>query len=516
MSIPALDVAFWRDVSLGLSLEHVYTPVNDATIAAAEVDFAPCFAAMDRLEAGDIANPDEQRRVGHYWLRAPDRAPDGLGPLIRDTVDRCRSLAMEIHRERQLRTVLVLGIGGSALGPQFVSDALGEPQDAMRVCFIDNTDPDGMARILGPLDLEETLTLCISKSGGTAETRNALIETEAAYARAGVSFAERAIAITGEGSVLWHHATAWRARLPMWDWVGGRTSVTSAVGLLPMFLQGIDADALLDGAAAMDEVTRQPSVHANPAARLALLWHHLAPAAGHPTPHVRRAMVMLPYRDRLVLLSRYLQQLVMESIGKERDLAGAIVHQGLTVYGNKGSTDQHAYVQQLRDGPDDHFVTFVAVEDDGDHEAVEVDPGVDSGDYLQGFRLGTRKALAERGHPSFTLGLARLDAFHIGALIALYERAVGLYAARIGVNAYHQPGVEAGKKAAGEVIAAKGALLGVLDTAGATASELATRAGLADMDTAWSLLTRLAANRRGVQVEPGATPGLDRFSRMGE
>ena len=497
----------WRDLSLGVWLDVSRAGIDHAVLAEEGAAFAPAFEAMVALEAGAVANPDEGRRVGHYWLRDPDRAPDGLGESIRATRDACRALAGQIHKERALRTALVLGIGGSALGPQFIADALAEPDDSMRLVFIDNTDPDGMARVLGPLDLEENLVVCISKSGTTPETRNVLIETRAAYDRAGVPFAPRAVAVTGEGSKLWEEASDWRARLPMWDWVGGRTSLCSAVGLVPMFLQGIDADAFLDGAAAMDAATRVPDLAQNPAALLALAWHHLGRGRGD------RAMVVLPYRDRLLLLSRYLQQLVMESLGKERDLAGLVVHQGLTVYGNKGSTDQHAYIQQLRDGRDDFFATFLGVLDDGYHGAVEVDPGFDSGDYLQGLMLGTRQALTSRGRPSVTLLLEQVDAYRLGGLVALYERAVGLYAFRVGINAYHQPGVEAGKKAATAVLALKPRLLDALAATPepATAAELAARVGVDDVESAYLLLLRLATNERGVRYVPGGDTASDRF-----
>lgn len=505
MGLERMDVLGWRSPALGVWLDLSATSLTPAELAAAEADFVGPFAAMDALEAGAIANPDEGRRVGHYWLRAPDLAPDGLGAVIVAAREAARAVAKDVHRSSELRTVLVLGIGGSALGPQFVADALAEPDDRMRVVFLDNTDPDGFARVLGPLDLDETLVVCISKSGGTAETRNALLETQAAYARAGVAFGPHAVAVTGEGSALWNVAEGWRARLPMWDWVGGRTSLASAVGLLPMFLQGIDGDAFLAGAAAMDEATRARKVARNPAAQLALAWHHLGEGRG------KRDMVVLPYRDRLLLLSRYLQQLVMESIGKERDLAGKVVHQGLTVYGNKGSTDQHAYVQQLRDGPDDYFATFVGILDDGYHGGVEVEPGLDAGDYLQGFLLGTRKALAEGQHPSLTILLSQVDAFRIGALVALYERAVGLYALRIDVNAYHQPGVEAGKKAAAVVLALKPRLLGALDDTPATVAEIAARSGVTDLEAAWYLLMRLGGNGV-VRHVPGAGPSTDRFA----
>ncbi len=505
MGLTRMDELGWRSLSMGISLDLSTTSLTAADVAAADAAFGPAFAAMAALESGEIANPDEGRQVGHYWLRAPDLAPDGKGAEITAALTAARALATAIHKEKVLRTVLVLGIGGSALGPQFVSDALNEPDDPMRVLFIDNTDPDGIARVLGPLDLDETLVVCISKSGGTAETRNALLETQAAFERSGTPFGPQAVAITGEGSALWIAAEGWRARLPMWDWVGGRTSLASAVGLFPMFLQGIDADAFLEGAAAMDAATRDTRVAHNAAALLALAWHHLGGGQGH------RAMVVLPYRDRLVLLSRYLQQLIMESIGKEKDLAGNVVHQGLTVYGNKGSTDQHAYVQQLRDGPDAFFATFLGVLDDGYHGGIEVDPGLEAGDYLQGFLLGTRRALVEKGHPCLTLLLSTVDAYRIGALVALFERAVGLYAARIGINAYHQPGVEAGKKAAGAILAMKPKLLAALDATPATVAELVVRAGVADAEAAWFLLSRLAANGV-VRGFPGAHPSSDRFA----
>ncbi|GDX78357.1 glucose-6-phosphate isomerase [Deltaproteobacteria bacterium] len=497
----------WRHLDVGMWLDFGDAPHR------APGDFSAAFAEMARLEAGAVANADEGRQVGHYWLRTPGIAPEGYGEEIVRIREVCRELAAAIHREGALRTVLVLGIGGSALGPQLVADALGEPDDRMAIRFLDNTDPDGMARTLGSLDLRETLVLCISKSGGTPETRNALIETKAAFERAELPFAPQAIAITGEGSQLWNDAADWRARVPMWDWIGGRTSVTSAVGLLPAFLQGIDVDGLLEGAAALDALTRIPDAEANPAARLAWAWYALS-GGGRNT----RAMVMLPYRDRLVLLSKYLQQLVMESVGKRLDRDGKEVHVGLTVYGNKGSTDQHAYVQQLRDGPDDHFVTFIQVLDDGWYGACDVEPGIDAGDTLQGLYLGTRRALREAGHPSITLTLHTLDAYRLGAVIALYERAVGLFAELVNVNAYHQPGVEAGKKAAAAVLTLKPKLLAALAEGPGTATELTARAGAegeSALTAAHNLLWRLAVNERGVAVTPGETAEKDIFSSRG-
>src|SRR5438094_7308576 len=168
----------------------------------------------------------------------------------------------------------------------------------------------------------------------------------------------------------------------MYDWIGGRTSVMSAVGLRPMALRGFNIDSFLSGAAAMDERTRATDTAQNAAMLLALMWYHAGNGKGE------KDMVILPYKDRLMLFSRYLQQLVMESLGKEKDLDGKVVHQGIAVYGNKGSTDQHAYVQQLRDGVNNFFVTFIEVLNDRAGKSIEVEPGATSGDFLNGFHQG--------------------------------------------------------------------------------------------------------------------------------
>jgi len=163
-------------------------------------------------------------------------------------------------------------------------------------------------------------------------------------------------------------------------------------------------------------------------------------------------MVVLPYKDRLELFSKYLQQLVMESLGKEHDLDGKAVNQGIVVLGNKGSTDQHSYVQQLRDGPNNFFATFIEVSNDGANKPFAVEPCVRSGDYLHGFYLGTRQALTEKSRESVSITVKEVTPFSVGTLIALFERAVGFYASLVNINAYHQPGVEGGKKAANKVI----------------------------------------------------------------
>jgi glucose-6-phosphate isomerase len=224
-------------------------------------------------------------------------------------------------------------------------------------------------------------------------------------------------------------------------------------------------------------------------------------------------MVVLPYKDRLVLFSRYLQQLIMESIGKRLDLQGKRVEQGLTVFGNKGSTDQHAYVQQLREGVPNFFAVFIRVlESSG--SALEVEPGVTASDYLHGFMLGTREALFENDRESITITIPRVEARTIGGLIALFERAVGLYAGLLGINAYHQPGVEAGKKAAASILNLQVRVQTALSRTPQTAEEVAGGIGAADStETIYLLLEHLAANGRA-RSEKANDPGETTFVRV--
>ncbi len=506
--------------SIDLTLDVSRMNFGDSFMKNMSPAIEAAFNDMEALEKGAIANPDEKRMVGHYWLRAAKLAPNReLTVEIETTVARAGSFAADVHEGKikpekaaKFTQVLSIGIGGSALGPMFVSDALGDPAtDKMKVHFIDNTDPDGIARTLRLIGakLSETLTLVISKSGGTPESRNGMILAASAYESAGLHFNRHAVAITGVGSHLDQQAQSqeWLARFPMWDWVGGRTSETSAVGLVPAALQGFDVDALLAGAAACDEVTRRRDVLRNPAALLALMWYHATGGKG------RKDMVVLPYKDRLLLFSRYLQQLVMESLGKRLNLKAERVDQGIAVYGNKGSTDQHAYVQQLRDGVNNFFVTFVRVLEDGG-PTVPVEPGITAGDYLHGLFLGTREALFGNDRESMTITVRRVDARTIGVLIALFERAVGFYASLVRINAYHQPGVEAGKKAAAGVLALQTKIAAVLSARPQTAAQIAAAIGSEDdAETVFSLLEHLSANGRAKQSK-GAGPISVTFSSM--
>lgn len=505
-----------RYPELCFSLDSSMMDLEPAFLESMAPKIDAAFAAMKELEAGAIANPDEGRMVGHYWLRNPMLAPsDEIRRQITEPLAALKKFADKVHTGRItppeggiFKRLLLIGIGGSALGPQLIDKALG-CKARMPIYFFDNTDPAGFDRIfatIGEKGLASTLVLIISKSGGTAETRNGMLEAKAAFEAADLDFGKHCVAITGSGSKLERYAIEhhFLARFPMEDWVGGRTSVMSTVGLVPAALQGIDVDCLLEGAAAMDCETRKPVADHNAAMRLALCWY----AAGNGKGE--KDMVVLPYKDSLVLFSKYLQQLVMESIGKKLDLDGNIVNQGIAVYGNKGSTDQHAYVQQLRDGIPNFFATFIEVRKGRNGDCIEVEPGSTSVDYLQGFLRGTRKALYESGRQSLTISISKVCPFQLGVLIALFERAVSFYATLVNVNAYHQPGVEAGKAAAAEFLETLGSVCCHITGEPKTTDQIAYEID-GDPEEVYHCLNHIAANG-DAQISLGKTPVDDTFS----
>ena len=507
---------------LGFSFDFSRMKFEESDLEGLAPRLDSAFEAMVELEKGAIANPDENRMVGHYWLRAPEMAPDPeMRASIEEAVRSIHQFTASIHdgscqgSEGPFANVLVVGIGGSALGPQFVSKALGSPsEDRIRLSFFDNTDPDGIELVLDSLrgQLGRTLVIVISKSGGTKETRNGLLEAKRAYELAGLDFAKHAVAVTGAGSQLDKVASegGWLERFPMWDWVGGRTSELSAVGLLPAALQGIDIDAFLSGARLMDEATRVCKLDENPAAMMAALWYVVGQGRGE------KNMVIVPYKDRLELFSKYLQQLVMESLGKDLNLSGEKVNQGMSVFGNKGSTDQHAYIQQLRDGRNDFFATFIEVLKDRSGDDLMVEDSITTGDFLFGFLVGTQEALTGSDRESMSIKIPQVDAQSVGALIAVFERAVGFYASLVEINAYHQPGVEAGKKAAGEVIDLQLRILSAVEngrTEGYSVLELVDLCGGEDSpEIVFRICEHLVANRPdSLRKEEGEIPFGGRY-----
>jgi len=511
----------WHDPALGFWLDTSRMALTTELLNSLKPSFDKAFGAMNALEKGGIANGDEQRQVGHYWLRAPHLAPDpsitkelqeqhqAMAAFARDVLDG----SITTPGGNAFTDVVWIGIGGSGLGPLLMVRALQQPGVGLPFHFIDNVDPEGMGCTYAHLGerLKTALVVVVSKSGSTPEPHVGMVETRHHLEQLGGQWPAQAVAITMPGSKLDRQAAAegWLQRFALHDWVGGRTSITSAVGLLPGFLAGVQMEDFLAGAAAMDRATRQPVLCRNPAGLMAASW--FAAGSGKGT----RDMVVLPYRDRLEVFSRYLQQLVMESLGKRCDRDGVVVCQGIAVYGNKGSTDQHAYVQQLRDGIDNFFVTFIEVLKDPSPSTSLEEHG-SPGDLLDGFLQGTRSALTGGGRQTITITMERLGARELGALVALFERAVGLYGELVNVNAYHQPGVEAGKKAAAAVLSLQKQVAALLDSTPRTAGEIAQAAGAEEqVERVFWILRHMAFNHHHLQVEGSwGQPQTLRFSTI--
>ena len=481
----------FTDGKSGFSINFAGMKFDSADIAALAPACEKACAGIADIEAGKIKNPDEQRKVTHFT----DRMSYPESPVFAAV----EAFAAKTIAEGRFDAVVVNGIGGSALGHQLMQFAVNGPywnelpkskRNGLKIYFLDNTDSSGFADLLAVMEPEKTIHLVISKSGGTQETKNNMIAMEKFYASRGLDFGKYAVAVTMLDSSLYKHAREnnWLEIFEMAESIGGRTSETAIVGHLPAALTGIDFGRFLAGACDMDAWTR--GKENNPALMLAMMWYLSGNGKGD------RNMVIVPYSDRLVLLSRYLQQLVMESLGKELDLDGKTVHQGLNVFGNKGGTDAHAFIQQLNDGRDDFFATFIEIL--ADAQKIDLGDGNVMGDYLHGFCAGLTEALRSKGRQTISIKLPKLTVFELGMIIALYERAVAVYAEYININAFHQPGVQAYKLAATGELELKAKLDAAFkNMVGFTgcAEEIAKAAGVAEQTAAtegW--LRRMAAN----------------------
>ena len=504
----------FTDGKSGFSINFAGMKFEKADIEALAPSCDRAFAGIADIEAGKIKNPDEQRKVTHFTDRIA-YAESKLFQEVEAFAADIRSGKITGATGKKFDAVVINGIGGSALGPQLMQFAINGPywnefdrekrKNNLKLYFLDNTDSAEFADLLEVMDPERTLQLVISKSGGTRETKNNMIAMEDFYASNGLDFAKFAVAITMKDSQLDQHARSnkWLKVFEMADSIGGRTSETSIVGHVPAALTGVDFNKFLAGACAMDSWTRNTQKTANPAMMLSAMWYIAGKGKGD------RNMVIVPYSDRLVLLSRYLQQLVMESLGKALDLDGKEVHQGLNVFGNKGGTDAHAFIQQLNDGRDDFFATFIEVLSDS--KKIAMGDGFAMGDYLHGFLEGLSAALRGKGRQTIQIKLPKLDEFTLGQIIALYERAVAVYAEFININAFHQPGVQAYKLAANgilELAAELNTSLKTLAPLTGSAADIAAKVGKADKTVEIAgLLDKAALNSENVSRSFDTTSG---------
>jgi len=375
-------------------------------------------------------------------------------------------------RKGQFDNMVVLGIGGSALGNIALQSALNPatynllPNDKRpgpRVFVVDNVDPAYLGSVLDFCKqsdpsgggLKRTLFNVVSKSGETAETagqfmtiRQLLIDHlgEADHAK-------NIVAITDaeQGTMRTICNDNGYDTMPVPEGVGGRFSVLSPVGLFSAAMAGIDIDALLDGAADMDRLCSTPNLADNPAATLAVILHTLGSENGK-TNHV-----MMPYCNALYLMADWFRQLWAESLGKHHDLDGKEVFAGYTPIKALGTTDQHSQVQLYREGPNDKVFMFVDVKDFGDADLTIPDVKLaDPLAYLQGQsfsklldaeKRATEFAFVESQRPSVTITFPKVDAYHVGQFIELFQMVTAYCGLMLNVDAYDQPAVETGKVA---------------------------------------------------------------------
>ena len=370
--------------------------------------------------------------------------------------------------------LVVLGIGGSALGNIALQSALNPPthnimtagRNGPRLFVLDNVDPANFAAVMAECPPEKTLFNVVSKSGETAETAAQFMIIRDLLARAvGGKASEHIVAVTDaeKGTMRQICDAAGYDTLPVPDGVGGRFSVLSPVGLFSAAMNGIDIDALLNGAHEMETKCRNPELTKNPAAMLATILVELGKGRSKSGGEAKPMHVLMPYCNGLYLLADWFRQLWAESLGKRYNTQGTEVFEGFTPIKALGATDQHSQVQLYREGPNDKVFGFLEVEHFGDpisnpSEQVTIPTGlgVDALHYLEGKKMGdllnaekraTEYALVDSERPNFTIKFPSVNAHSVGEFIMLWQVATAYAGLMLGIDAYDQPAVETGKKA---------------------------------------------------------------------
>ena len=439
--------AAWRD-SMRIRVDYnnmMAARLGARGIADAEIDALEpkLAAAADAL----VSNRDSMK--WRELLYNQEAVVEQIEAVAADVRGRCENF-------------VVLGIGGSALGPIAVHQALchlryndlpREKRGGPRLFVEDNIDPERMAALLDVIDIDQTVFNVITKSGGTSETMSQLlIVTNLLHERYGADISARLIATTDavKGNLI---KIAKRENLTTFvvpDGVGGRFSELCPVGLLAAAVCGIDIRELLAGAAYMDGICNEPAVRKNPAYLLATL-QYIAMQRG------MNISVLMPYADSLKYMADWYAQLWAESLGKRVDRSGRSVHVGQTPVKALGVTDQHSQVQLYTEGPFDKVVTFLGVEryrtetripqGYADIPDVSFLSGHTQNELIKAEQSATAYALMKSGHPSNTITLPEVNAFTVGELLYLFEVMTAFAGELLDINAFDQPGVEEGKNA---------------------------------------------------------------------
>ena len=387
-----------------------------------------------------------------------------------DVVARIKEVAKRIQNECE--TFVVLGIGGSALGPIAVFNALKHlyynelprsVRKAPKFYVLDNVDPERISALLDVIDLNTTIFNVITKSGATSETMSQyLVVMDMLNKKFGRKAREHVIATTSEsrGNLIKLATEEGYETFYIPDGVGGRFSELCPVGLLPAAVVGIDIEELLLGAREMDQLCQNnTSIDKNPALAMALL-QHLSIKQG------KTVSVMMPYADSLKYVADWYCQLWGESLGKEKDVDGNLVNVGQTPLKCLGATDQHSLIQLFNEGPYDKVITFLEVANY--RTDIFIPAGCDKvpdvnflcnntmGTLLSNELYATKYALTKRGRSNFTITLDKVDEYHVGALLYMLQMQTAYIGVMLNINAYNQPGVEGGKNAVYALFGRKG------------------------------------------------------------
>ncbi|MDR1545282.1 MAG: glucose-6-phosphate isomerase [Deltaproteobacteria bacterium] len=437
-----------NDVLLTLDYNHLVAEVLGPEIGLTSADLSEVKKSLAKA----VKDFEARRREG--LLPFADLPQDAALPKT------CRKLAAEVRKK--FDDALVLGIGGSALGPSAVFTALRPlnhnalPADKRgwpRLHVADNVDPEGFGALLDGLDPSKTFVNVISKSGATAETMSQFMIVADRFQKAlgPEGFKERLLVTTDpQNGVLRRlvEENGWTA-LPIPPGVGGRFSVLTAVGLAPLALAGVDVAGLLTGARRAQEAFDRTGAASQAALFAGLNWL-LTVKKG------RGSLVMMPYADALGRVADWFGQLWNESLGKAKKLDGSPAGAGQTSIKALGATDQHSQLQLYMEGPQDKTICFLGTE--AFRAKLSIPKifkkfnelgylgGHSLGELLNNERLGTAKALAESGRPNFSLTMPKVGPETVGFLLQTLMLATVLSGTLYGVDPLDQPGVELGKK----------------------------------------------------------------------
>lgn len=464
----------YQATSCGYKLLYGTERVTDAVMDGLK-DLAKetnALAMMQQMQSGEILNriegfPSENRAVLHTATRDFFEHPQTAKPAAeaakaaKKELEKLRNFMKTLDSSAAFTDLVLIGIGGSDLGPRancIALQAYAKPQ--RRAHFISNVDPDDAASVLKPLDLKKTLVVVISKSGSTIETATNEALARARFVAEGLSPKKHFIAVTGEGSPM-DNPENYLASFYIWDWIGGRYSSTSMVGgVLLSFVYGCALfEEFLSGAHAMDRAALHPDLDQNLPLLAALLGIWNRNFLHHPT------LALIPYSQALARFPAHIQQLDMESNGKQIDRQGRALsfHTGPIIWGEPGTNAQHSFFQLLHQGTDPVPVAFIGFKQsqyliDSPYQQTTSQEKLLANLFAQALGLAMGKAAENPNkrfpgnRPSHILLADRLTPFALGALLSFFEHKTAFQGFIWGINSFDQEGVQLGKVLANRIL----------------------------------------------------------------